>query len=97
MKYIAIFKKEEIGYSVSFPAINGCFTEGDTKEKAIANATEALTLALETYMSINPSSELPEDANIDYELKDDDFIELIEFKLSPEGDNWGEQTNKRNP
>ena len=32
---------EEGGFAVSFPELPGCFTCGDTKEKAIANAIDA--------------------------------------------------------
>ena len=44
--YPAIFTKEDIGYSVSFPDLDGCFTEGDTLEEAIEMAQEALGLYL---------------------------------------------------
>ena len=44
--YPAIFQKEEIGYSVSFPDLDGCFTEGDTLEEAMEMAQEALGLYL---------------------------------------------------
>ncbi|HAG68876.1 MAG TPA: HicB family protein [Lachnospiraceae bacterium] len=40
--YIAIFENcEEGGYSVSFPDLPGCFTEGDTLEEAMEMAQEA--------------------------------------------------------
>ena len=40
--YAAIFENcEEGGYSVSFPDLPGCFTEGDTLAEAIAMAKEA--------------------------------------------------------
>ena len=45
--YPAIFLKEEdAGYSVSFPDLDGCFTEGNTLEQAIEMAQEALGLYL---------------------------------------------------
>ncbi|MCL2421632.1 MAG: type II toxin-antitoxin system HicB family antitoxin [Defluviitaleaceae bacterium] len=44
--YPAIFLKEDSGYSVSFPDLKGCFTEGDTLEEAIEMAQEALGLYL---------------------------------------------------
>ena len=40
--YAAIFENcEEGGYSVSFPDLPGCFTEGDTLDEAITMAQEA--------------------------------------------------------
>ena len=48
---------EEGGVAVSFPELPGCFTCGDTKEKAIANAIDAkrawFEAALEAGMEIN--------------------------------------------
>jgi antitoxin HicB len=35
------------GYSVTVPALPGCFTQGDTVEEAIANAEDAIRLYLE--------------------------------------------------
>ena len=35
------------GYSVTLPALPGCFTQGETAEEAVANAHEAIELHLE--------------------------------------------------
>ncbi|MEE0929468.1 MAG: type II toxin-antitoxin system HicB family antitoxin [Acutalibacteraceae bacterium] len=45
--YPAIFTKEDTGYSVRFPDLEGCFTEGDTLEEAYNMAVEAVGLYLE--------------------------------------------------
>lgn len=44
--YAAIFTKEKDGYSVSFPSLDGCYTQGDTFAEAVRNATEAMSLHL---------------------------------------------------
>ena len=44
--YPAVFLKEEDGYSVSFPDLSGCFTQGDSLEEAMEMAQEALGLYL---------------------------------------------------
>ena len=44
--YPAVFTKEETGYSVRFPDLEGCFTEGDTIEEAYDMAAEAMGLYL---------------------------------------------------
>ncbi|MBR0281136.1 MAG: type II toxin-antitoxin system HicB family antitoxin [Oscillibacter sp.] len=44
--YPAIFTKEEHGYSVTFPDIDGCFTCGDTLPEAVEMAEDALCLSL---------------------------------------------------
>jgi predicted RNase H-like HicB family nuclease len=49
MRYYAKFKKEKDGgYSVSFPLLKGCLSEGDSFDEAKAMATEALSLWLES-------------------------------------------------
>jgi predicted RNase H-like HicB family nuclease len=40
--YDALFLEEEIGYTVIFPKLPGCITQGDTREEAEKNAEEAL-------------------------------------------------------
>ena len=45
--YPAIFTKEDDGYSVRFPDLEGCYTEGDTLEEAYNMAVEAVGLYLE--------------------------------------------------
>ncbi len=44
--YPAIFTKEDNGYSVTFPDIDGCFTCGDTLPEAMEMAEDALCLSL---------------------------------------------------
>lgn len=45
--YPAIFEKEaEGGYSVYFPDVDGCYTQGDDLAEAIENAKDALCLVL---------------------------------------------------
>ncbi len=47
--YTAVFEPaEEGGYTVHFPALVGCVTEGDTLEEARERAAEALELYLES-------------------------------------------------
>ena len=44
--YPAVFFKEELGFSVSFPDLKGCLTEGDSLEEAMEMAQEVLGLYL---------------------------------------------------
>lgn len=49
IEYPARFTREkEGGFSVVFPDLPGCITEGDSMEEAMANAREALTGYLES-------------------------------------------------
>ena len=50
---IIIEKAEEGGFNVRVPALDGCFTQGDTVEDALANAQEAITCYLEGLEKVN--------------------------------------------
>jgi predicted RNase H-like HicB family nuclease len=47
IKLKVIFHPEKDGYSVAFPALPGCFSQGDTLEEARANIKEAIAGWLE--------------------------------------------------
>ena len=48
MEFYAVFEQEEDGgFSVSVPALPGCFSQGDTFEEAKSNIEEAMSLYLE--------------------------------------------------
>lgn len=47
MNYTARIYKDGDAYSVEFPDLDGCFTQGKTLEEALANAKEAMELTLE--------------------------------------------------
>lgn len=47
--YPAIFAKEEEGYSVLFPDLESCYTQGDTLEDAFEMAEDVLSLVLYEY------------------------------------------------
>ena len=44
--YPAIFVKEDVGYSVTFPDLEGCFSAGETLSEAMEMAADALCLVL---------------------------------------------------
>ena len=43
--YPAIFTKEDKGYSVCFPDVQGCYTQGETLTEAMDMAKDALNLS----------------------------------------------------
>ena len=48
MKFNVVLEPaEEGGFNVSVPALDGCFTQGDTEEEALKNAKEAIQCHLE--------------------------------------------------
>ncbi len=44
---------EEEGFNVVVPALDGCFTQGDTEEEALKNAKEAILCYLEGLEKVN--------------------------------------------
>ena len=50
---IIIEPAEEGGYNVTVPALEGCFTQGDTEEEALKNAREAILCYLEGLEKLN--------------------------------------------
>ena len=42
LTYPAIFHKGDTAYWVEFPDLDGCFSQGDTKNEVLANAAESL-------------------------------------------------------
>ncbi|MDH5717578.1 MAG: type II toxin-antitoxin system HicB family antitoxin [Spirochaetia bacterium] len=60
MKFnILIEPAEEGGYNVSVPALDGCFTQGNTEEEAVANAKEAILCYLQGLEKLNKIKSSP--------------------------------------
>ncbi|MDX9790150.1 MAG: type II toxin-antitoxin system HicB family antitoxin [Candidatus Kapabacteria bacterium] len=54
MKFnIVLEEAEEGGYNVIVPALDGCFTQGDTESEALENAKEAIYCYLEGLAKLN--------------------------------------------
>lgn len=76
--YPAVFTKEDVGYSVRFPDLEGCFTEGDTMEEAYNMAVEAVGLYLESEKV--GTFNFPETQELDnINIADNEKVVLIEF------------------
>lgn len=76
--YPAIFHKEDIGYSVSVPDIDGCFTQGDTLDEASEMAFDAIGLCLEDYEAQGKAYPQPSDPS-NFETSPGDYIVLIKY------------------
>ncbi|HGJ67298.1 TPA: type II toxin-antitoxin system HicB family antitoxin [bacterium] len=48
-----IIEKDEEGYFVSCPVLQGCYTQGDTYEEAIENIEDAIRLHIEDRLANN--------------------------------------------
>ena len=70
MKFAVYLEKaEEGGYTVSVPALPGCFSEGDTKEEALGNIKDAIEGYIKVLKEHGREDEIPKEAG---------FIETIE-------------------
>ena len=76
--YPAVFKREDVGFSVRFPDLDGCFTEGDALEEAYEMAISAIGLYLKDESSGNFNF-LPGSNPKSIDLSEDEFVVLIEF------------------
>lgn len=75
--YPAIFEKEpEGGYSVYFPDIEGCYTQGEDLAEAVENAEDALCLALYDLEEKSAAIKEPSDIST-LTVKDGDFTSLV--------------------
>lgn len=64
LKYTVILvPEEEGGYSVEVPALPGCYTQGETREEAIAIVKEAIELYLESCKAHNEP--IPEESGVE--------------------------------
>lgn len=77
--YPAVFHPEEVGgYSVDFPDLLGCVTEGDTLEEAIRMAEDALGIYLYSLKEDGEEAPVPSDP-ADIEVSGRDFISLVTY------------------
>lgn len=91
--YPAIFTAEDVGFSVKFPDLPGCFTEGDTIEETYKMATSAIGLYAQAE---DGKFEFPKaSAPKDIELDKDEFLVLIEFDLVEYLKNTSEKSVKK--
>ena len=77
--YPAIFTKEDVGFSVSFPDLPGCYTDGDTIEEAYKMSASAIGLYAQNEEGdfVFPEASAPNDIK----LEKDEFLVLVEFDL----------------
>ena len=72
----AVFLKEEDGYSVSFPDIDGAFTCGKTFEEALFMAKDCLELNLDTV------DEIPHVTDIDkIKLNENEYLVMVQADM----------------
>ena len=68
MQYHVVLIETTEGIAVSCPALPGCHSQGNTREEALANIREAITLWLEVAAEDDLSAWQAEDARIEREV-----------------------------
>jgi predicted RNase H-like HicB family nuclease len=58
-RQVILHPADEGGYWVDVPSLPGCFSQGDTKEEALANIREAIALHLEEMIAAG--EDIPDD------------------------------------
>ena len=60
MKFNVILEPaEEGGFNVTVPALDGCYTQGETEQEALENAREAILCHLEGLEKLNQIKSAP--------------------------------------
>lgn len=69
MKFNIVMKNsEDGGFEVSVPALDGCYTQGDTELDAIRNAKEAIICYLEGLQKLNQIKSSPDEHMTEIEV-----------------------------
>ena len=77
--YPAIFEKDDTGYSIFFPDIPGCNSEGDSLEEAYEMARDALGLMYTTYKENLHKAFPPPCDPAEIHLEANQALVLVEF------------------
>ena len=59
MRQVILLPDEAGGYTVEVPSLPGCFSQGDTRQEALANIKEAIALHIKSMLA--HGEEVPED------------------------------------
>ncbi len=62
--FSAVIEKDEDGYYAFCPALQGCYTNGDTFEEARANLVDAIRLHVEDRLPDGETIKAPESVNL---------------------------------
>jgi predicted RNase H-like HicB family nuclease len=62
--FAAVIEKDEDGYYAFCPALQGCYTSGETFEEARANLVDAIRLHVEDRLASGEDIKAPESVNL---------------------------------
>lgn len=92
--YSAVFQKEEVGYSVWVPDIQGCVSQGDTFDEAMEYIKDAIGICLDLIVqngNVPPKATEPNGI----ELEPDQFVAVVSFDFDEYQKKHGEKSVKK--
>lgn len=92
--YPAVFQKEEVGYSVWVPDIQGCVSQGDTFGEAMEYIKDAIGICLDLIVqngNVPPKATEPNGI----ELEPDQFVAVVSFDFDEYQKKHGEKSVKK--
>ena len=92
--YPAVFQKEEVGYSVWVPDIQGCVSQGDTFDEAMEYIKDAIGICLDMIVqngNVPPKATEPNGI----ELEPDQFVAVVSFDFDEYQKKHGEKSVKK--
>ena len=91
--YPAVFQKEEVGYSVWVPDIEGCVSQGDTFDEAMDYIREAIGLCMEDFVEkgVIPAASEP----CDISVEKNQFVAVVGFDYDEYQKKFGSKAVKK--
>lgn len=92
--YPAVFQKEEVGYSVWVPDIQGCVSQGDTFDEAMEYIKDAIGICLDLIVQNGNVPPKATEPNV-IELEPDQFVAVVSFDFDEYQKKHGEKSVKK--
>lgn len=92
--YPAVFQKEEVGYSVWVPVIQGCVSQGDTFDEAMEYIKDAIGICLDLIVqngNVPPKATEPNGIDLEH----DQFVAVVSFDFDEYQKKHGEKSVKK--
>ena len=92
--YSAVFQKEEVGYSVWVPDIQGCVSQGDTFDEAMEYIKDAIGICIDLIVqngNVPPKATEPNGIDLEH----DQFVAVVSFDFDEYQKKHGEKSVKK--
>ncbi len=92
--YPAVFQKEEVGYSVWVPDIQGCVSQGDTFDEAMEYIKDAIGICIDLIVqngNVPPKATEPNGIDLEH----DQFVAVVSFDFDEYQKKHGEKSVKK--